>query len=304
MAVRPGSAAAFGLSTALIWGLSFISIKAAVAVIPPMSLATLRFAVACLFLPLVALASREGLGIPKKDLLPAALSGLVGITLYFLGENNGVARLSASESSLIIATIPVLTMLAERVFSGARLAGRSYVGASLSAAGVALIVARGEAGSSDPAGYLFMVLAAFSWVAYNFLVKRVSAGCGRVALTFWQSLFGLAGCIPFALAERAAWRVPGAEAWLNVLYLGIFCSAVGYWLYTMTLDRIGPGRASAYINLIPVVSVAASFLILGERLGTAQLLGGAVAVAGVYLATTAARSGRRLPRRRGASSSS
>jgi len=304
MADRPKSAAAFGLSTALIWGLSFISIKAAVAVIPPMSLAVLRFAVACLFLPLVALAARESLRISRKDLVSAALSGLVGITLYFLGENNGVARLSASESSLIIATIPVLTMLAERVFSGARLAARSYAGAALSAAGVALIVARGEAGASDPSGYLFMALAALSWVAYNFLVKRVSAGCGRVALTFWQSLFGLAGCIPFALAERASWRAPGAGAWLNVLYLGLFCSAAGYWLYTMTLDRIGPGRAAAYINLIPVVSVAAAFVVLGERLGASQLAGGAVAVAGVYLATTAARAGRFLPRRRGASSSS
>ncbi len=296
MAYRSGSAAAFGLSTALLWGLSFLSIKSAVAVIPPMTLAFLRFAVACLFLPLVALAAREGLRIPRKDILPAALSGLVGITLYFLGENNGVARLSASESSLIIATIPVLTMLAERLFSGTRLSARSYAGAALSVAGVALIVARSEAGTRDPVGYLFMALAALSWVAYNFIVKRVSAECGRVALTFWQSLFGLAGCLPFALAERASWRVPGAGDWLNVLYLGLLCSAAGYWLYTMTLDRVGPGRASAYINLIPVVSVAAAFVILGERLGPAQLAGGAVAVAGVYLATAVTRPSRR-PRR-------
>lgn len=287
------SAAAFGLSTAFIWGLSFISIKTAVADIPPMTLAFLRFTVASLFLPIVALVGRERLHIPKKDIPPAALSGLIGITLYFYGENNGVALLSASEASLIVATIPVLTMLAERIAFGAQLTARSYLGAILSAIGVALIVAKGETGSSEPAGYFFMALAALSWVAYNFVVKRVSSDCGRVALTFWQSLFGLAGCIPFALAEMPSWKVPGAGALLNVLYLGVFCSAMGYWLYTMTLDRIGPGKASVYINLIPVVSVLAAFVLLGERLGTAQLAGGAVAVAGVYLATTASRSVRR-----------
>jgi drug/metabolite transporter (DMT)-like permease len=289
MSLRSSGAAPYGLATALIWGLSFLSIKTAVAVVPPMTLAALRFAVASAVLPLVALAARQSLRLPRKDVLSVAGSGLVGITLYFLGENNGVARLPASESSLIIGSIPVLTMLADRVIAGTRLAARSYAGAVLSLAGVALIVARSEGAASSPLGYAFMALAAVSWVAYNFLVKRVSRDCGRVALTFWQSLFGLAGCVPFALAERSSWRAPGLVVSLNVLYLGVLCSAVGYWLYTLTLDRIGPGRASAYINLIPVISVAAAYVLLGERLGALQLAGGAVAVAGVYLATTPAR---------------
>jgi len=289
MSRRSSEAAGFGLATALLWGLSFLSIKTAVAVIPPMTLAVSRFAVACSVLPLLALAARESLRLPRKDVLPVACSGLVGITLYFLGENNGVARLPASESSLIIGTIPVLTMLAERLIVGARLAARAYAGAALSLVGVALIVARAESSASDPLGYVFMSVAAVSWVAYNFIVKRVSKDCGRVALTFWQSLFGLAGCVPFALAERGSWQVPSLTVSLNVLYLGVLCSAAGYWLYTMTLDRIGPGRASSYINLIPVISVAAAYVILGERLGGLQLAGGAVAVAGVYLATTPGR---------------
>jgi drug/metabolite transporter (DMT)-like permease len=76
---------------------------------------------------------------------------------------------------------------------------------------------------------------------------------------------------------------------LNVLYLGLFCSAAGYWLYIRTMDLLGAGRASVFINLIPVVAVVAAFLILGERLGGLQMLGGAVAIAGVYLATVPGR---------------
>jgi drug/metabolite transporter (DMT)-like permease len=61
---------------------------------------------------------------------------------------------------------------------------------------------------------------------------------------------------------------------------------VGYWFYVTSLDVLGPGPSSTYINLIPVVSVVAAFFILGDRLEALQLAGGAAAVLGVMLATS------------------
>ncbi|HUW40618.1 MAG TPA: DMT family transporter [Rectinemataceae bacterium] len=275
----------YGLFVALIWGLSFLSIKTAVAVLPPMTLAASRFVIACAVLPFLALVAKQSLGVAWRDVPVLAAGGLVGVTLYFLGENNGVRLLSASESSLIIGAIPVLTVLTERVFLKTKLGTRAYLGAVASFAGVSLIVARSAGATSSPVGYLYMGVAALSWVAYSFLTRPVSGRYGRITVTFWQSLFGLAGCVPFALTERAAWRAPGTEVVLNVLYLGILCSAVGYWLYVEALETLGAGRASVFINLIPVVSVIGAFFILGERLSGLQLAGGAVAIAGVYLAT-------------------
>jgi drug/metabolite transporter (DMT)-like permease len=284
-------ARAYGAAVALLWGLSFLSIKVAVAAIPPMTLAAARFVIACALLPLIAKLAKEDLRVRARDLPLLAASGFVGISLYFLGENNGVSLLSASESSLIIATIPVLTMLAERVFAGTRLGGRAYAGAALSFGGVALIVARSAGAVSSPMGYLYMGIAALSWVGYSFLTRLLPSAYGRVTVTFWQSLFGLAGCIPFALAESASWRAPSLAVSLNVVYLGVACSAVGYWLYITSMQTLGAGKSSVFINLIPVVSVVAAFLVLGERLAPIQLAGGAVAVAGVYLATFPGRSG-------------
>jgi drug/metabolite transporter (DMT)-like permease len=83
--------------------------------------------------------------------------------------------------------------------------------------------------------------------------------------------------------------MPGLSVSLNVVYLGLFCSAAGYWLYASALNVLGVGKASVFVNLIPVVSVVAAFFILGERLGALQWAGGAVAIAGVYLATVAPR---------------
>ena len=281
------SASLLGLALALLWGVSFLSIKVAVREVPPMTMAVARFVVACAALPLLVRLQKGSLRVSFRDLPRLAAGGFTGVTLYFLGENNGVARLTASESSVIIGTIPVLTVLSERLFLGTRLGGRTYLGAGLSFAGVALIVGRVGGASASLQGYLFMGLAALSWVAYSFISRPLGSRLGRLTVTFWQLLFGLAFSIPFALAEAPQWQVPSLAASANILFLGVLCSAVGYWLYLTVLDHLGPGRASVFINLIPVVAVAAAFLILGERLAAHQLAGGAVTIAGVYLATTA-----------------
>jgi drug/metabolite transporter (DMT)-like permease len=275
----------YGLLLAVLWGLSFLSIKVAVVEIPPMTMAVARFVVACAVLPVVARLAGESLRVAAADLPVLALGGITGVTLYFFGENHGVALLSASESSLIISFIPVLAVLAERVFQGVRLGARVYLGAVLSTAGVILIAARSLGTTSSRMGYLFMLVAILAWVVYGQVTRKVGKRYGLITVSFWQCLFGLIGCVPFALTESAAWRVPGPAAVLNVVFLGVFCSAAGYWLYIATLNAMGSGKASVYLNLIPLVAVAASYLILGERLGLMQLLGGAVVVAGVFLAT-------------------
>jgi drug/metabolite transporter (DMT)-like permease len=281
------SALLYAISVSVIWGLSFLSTKVAIAVMPPMTIAAARFVVAVAILYVLGLATREDLSLKLRDLPLMAVSGLMGVTIYFLCENNGIGLLTASESSLVIATIPVLTMLVERVAFGSRLKARSYVGAVLSFAGVALIVAPSlGSASSSLAGFAFMGGAAVAWVAYALLTRPLSGRYGRVAISFWQSLFGLIGCIPFAIAESPAWKVPSISVSLNVLYLGVFCSAAGYWLYIAAMDTLGAGTTSVFLNLVPVVSVLAAFLLLGERLALASLAGGVVAVGGVYLATS------------------
>ncbi len=272
-------------ATAFIWGLSFLSIKTAVAVIPPMSLGLARFTIAVLVLLLVFAAMRRRPRLAPKDLPLMAGAGLVGVTLYFLGENNGILVLSASEASIIVGTIPVLTMLAERLFSRTRLRVPQYAGAGLSATGVTLIVLESLRLSPAPMGYLYMGVAALAWVAYAFMTKPLLARYDSLEVTLWQSLFGGLGFIPFALTERLDWAAVSPVVAANVLYLGIFCSAIGYLLYVASLKVLGAGVSSVFINLIPVVSVAASFIVLGERLSALQLVGGAVAVGGVYLAS-------------------
>jgi drug/metabolite transporter (DMT)-like permease len=280
------TATLYGILVAVLWGLSFLSIKVTVAFLPPMTLTAARFIVACAVLPLVAFFAKESLRIAMRDVPVLILGGILGVTLYFYFENNGILLLSASESSLIIGTIPVVSVLAERIFLGTRLPTRVYAGSILSFAGVALIVLRPSRTTASPLGYSYMMGAVATWVAYTFATRKVSLRYGRLNVTFWQSLFGLLGCLPFALLESPAWKTPNTLVIMNILYLGLICSAAGYWLYVATIDHLGVGKASVFINLIPVVAVIAAYFLLGDRLGTQQWLGATIALMGVYLATS------------------
>ena len=286
---RESAASLFGVIVAFIWGMTFLSIKVALREFGPMSLSLFRFVIASVLLAGIMTVSHTRFAIVWRDVPLLALSSFVGVTLYFFFENNGILRLTASESSLIIGVIPVVTLIAEILFLHTRPGRLVVLGIVLSFVGVALIVLRSESASVSPLGYLYMAGAALSWVVYGFATQPLSGRYPMLAITFWQMVIGAIGCIPFAVAEKQVWAGLSAAALFNAAYLGIFGSAIGYWLYVIVLEHLGPGRSSVFINLIPVVSVAASFVILGERLSALQIIGGIIAISGVYMATVSSR---------------
>ncbi|HOJ99148.1 MAG TPA: DMT family transporter [Termitinemataceae bacterium] len=281
----------------MFWGVSFVSIKIAVAVIPPMTLGALRFALALLFLYGIKKWKAPEEKLQKGDGPYLVGAGLVGVTAYFFFENHGVALIPASEASIIVAAIPVFSMLAEQIASALfsqktkPLHLLQWFGAALSMLGVWCITlpslsgAMETPGMSDPRGYLFMLGAVVSWVLYAFLTRPLFSRHSNIFIVFWQSLFGFLGFLPFTLSEQAQWSSIPALVWAHVGYLGIFCSALGYLFYVEGLETLGVGTSSVFINLIPVVTLGTAFISLGERLTPIQLVGTALVLGGIYLAT-------------------
>jgi drug/metabolite transporter (DMT)-like permease len=293
------------------WGFSFVSIKIAVEVFPPMTLGALRFAIALIFLFFIKKKYAPDEKIQKSDIPLLAGAGLSGVTLYFFFENNGVSLIPASEASFIIAAIPIMTLIAETI--GVKIASQRKraattpgtdgsgsareasvfrrtvlpgLGALISLAGVALVAGVSFALSGTGLGYLYMAGACFSWVSYSFLTRPLFSHRSQVYIVFWQSAIGFLGFLPFAFFEPS-WQMPGFSVWGHIIFLGICCSALGYWLFAHALDVLGVGTASMFINLIPVVSAIGGFFVLGERLQPLQWLGGALVLSGVYLVMAA-----------------
>lgn len=243
--------------------------------------------------------------IRKKDIPLLAGAGLSGVTLYFFFENNGVSMIPASEASIIIGIVPVITMIAEWV--GERIVRRRKpdsapapdngknsaltkfilpgLGALISLSGVALVAGVSFSLSGSALGYVYMAGACVSWVCYSFLTRSLFERMSRICIVFWQSFIGFIGFLPFAFFEDA-WRMPGISVWGHVIFLGFFCSALSYWLYALAMRDLGVTKATFFINLIPVVSAVGGFFVLGESLRPLQWLGAGLAIAGVYLTMT------------------
>jgi drug/metabolite transporter (DMT)-like permease len=318
------------IACALFWGFSFISIKITIAVFPPMSLGMLRFAMALVFLYAIKrkLAPHEKLRLKDVPLLFGA--GLTGVTLYFFCENNGVSLVTASEASIAIGSIPVLTMITDWLFGKfARTATRraaisgggastpqavapmdaealptnsaralalkraateqrirvsQWAGSLISIAGVWLVAGVSLTLSGSVLGYIYMAGAALSWVAYSFLTRPLFSRCSRIHIVFWQSVAGFICFIPFSVFELSRWASPSLPVLLHLAFLGVCCSALGYWLYAHALEVLGVSVCATFINLIPVITVIAGFFIMGDRLAPLQWLGAALVIGGVYLA--------------------
>ena len=280
------------ITCVLFWGLSFISIKTAVAVFPPMALGFFRFTLSLLFLFFIKRGSAPEERLKLRDIPLFCGAGITGVTLYFFCENNGVALVTVSEASIITGAIPVLVMTAEwaggrlSLIPPARIGGRRWLGAAVSMAGVWMVAGVSLAVSGNLSGYLYMGGAALSWTAYCFLTRPLFARCSRIHIVFWQSVFGAAGFLPFAAVEHGRWGTPDLPVILHIVFLGICCSALGYWYYAKSLQTLGLGIPAVFLNFVPVVTAIGGFFLLGDRLGTLQWAGALLVLGGAFLATS------------------
>ncbi len=227
--------------------------------------------------------SRKKPRLNKTDIVPMAGTGIVGVTLYFLFENNGIKYLSASEASIVVGTIPVITVIIDSIIQKARISIMLISGAVLSTIGVTIMVIESFKFSGNIAGYLFMGGAALAWVLYSFTAHKLEKKYSALETTFWHSIFGAIGFIPFLASEHPLWSNMSIFVVLNVLFLAVFGSALGYFFYIESLSLLGTPITNIFINLIPVISVLGAFVFLKEKITLIQYIGGALAISGVFI---------------------
>jgi drug/metabolite transporter (DMT)-like permease len=276
----------------LFWGFSFISIKITVAVFPPMSLGMLRFAMALVFLYFLQLKLAPNEKLRSQDIPLLLGAGVSGVTLYFFFENNGVALVTSSEASIAVGVIPVLIMIADWLSRKIgrdknnhfpQLGIRQWLGAFISIAGVWLVAGVSFALSGSVLGYIYMAGAALSWVVYSLLTRTLFTRRSRIYIVFWQTVAGFICFIPFSAMELSQWGRPDLPVIIHLIFLGICCSALGYWLYAHSLEVLGMSVSAIFINLIPLFTVIFGFFVMNDRLTLLQWGGAALVIGGVYL---------------------
>jgi drug/metabolite transporter (DMT)-like permease len=280
----------------VIWGSSFAVTKASLAQVPPITFAFIRFSLASVILLIMAAVQRRRAGAaaaPAPGWRSVALIGLSGVTLYYVTSNLALYYATASQGALVQSAIPAVTALLAAVMLKERLARRQWAGIGLSVLGALLIVAGAVArapaagqGRNPLLGAALMFGAVLVWAVYTVLAKQL-AHTDPYLVTAYSAVLGTILLAPIALLELHGQPLPalGLADWLRLLYLGILSSAFGYFLYNWSLAHLSAGQTANFVNLMPIAGVAIAVLFLGESVSLIQLMGGAVVLIGVWLAT-------------------
>src|SRR5580704_12479095 len=272
--------------TVLLWASAFPAIAIAVPRLGPAGLAVARLAVASAALGLAA--PVLGVRMPRaRDLPLIALCGLAGMTGYQVLLNAGERVVPAGTASLLIATAPVYASLLAVAFLGEHATRRRWAGSAIALAGTAVIAVSHGLGFGTSA--LIVLAAAVLQAVFHTAQKPLLARYTGFEVTAYAMWAGTVFILPWTGSlVRALWG-PGAHvggaAIGSAVFLGLAPSAAGFVLWAYAMARMDVGRVTVSLYLVPAAAIGIALVWLGQVPGPAELIGGAIALAGVVLAS-------------------
>ncbi|MFI6538214.1 DMT family transporter [Nonomuraea sp. NPDC050547] len=276
--------------TVVLWASAFVAIRAAVQDYSPGALALGRLLAGSIALGVILLVRREGL--PSRQAWPGiVVSGVLWFGVYMVALNWGEQQVDAGTASMVLGIGPVLMALLGGWVLKEGFPGRLLAGLAVSFAGAVVVgVSMSEGGASSVLGVGLCVLAAVSWAVAIMAQKPALKYASALQVTTYGCVVGTIACLPFAgqLVTEAA-RAP-LPATLNLVYLGVFPTAVAFTTWAYALARTTAGKMGATTYAVPALVVAMAWVVLGEVPGWLTFAGGLLCLAGV--AVTRSRAGR------------
>jgi drug/metabolite transporter (DMT)-like permease len=282
------------LALVVVWGMNFPVVKVAFQEVPPLPFNAVRLSAATAMVVGWLWGTHQ---IPRLSgglALRVVALGLVGHTGYQLAFVFGLARTTAGHSSLILATIPLFVAALSAVWRTDPVRPRTWAGIVLALVGLAVLVGWGDQAGEGRAtlpGDLLTLVASACWAVYTVAARPLLTQMTPLQLTALSMAAGTVPLVAVAVPELAVlpWTQLTWRAWGALLFSGGVAVGVGYVVWYTAVQTLGGPRTAAYSLLIPVVTLGAAWLALGEALHLRQAAGATLILAGVALARTTAR---------------
>jgi drug/metabolite transporter (DMT)-like permease len=220
--------------------------------------------------------------IRRSDLPRFVVAGITGYTCYQLGFVLGLDRTSAFSSALLIAMVPLFTMVWLTVM-GEPTTARGWLGLGVSLAGVVIFLAEkwGEGGTL--AGDALSLGAAISFSLYTVINRPLVREYPAETYSAYSVLAGTLPLLVIALpsAFDKSWGDVSARSWLAVAYMVVFPVYLAYMLWNWAIARRGAAAASSFGLLQPIIAGMLSAIVFAEGFGPAKLLGAALVLIGL-----------------------
>jgi drug/metabolite transporter (DMT)-like permease len=301
---RAPSPATVTASTGLIvviWALNFIAAKIGLLTLPGLAMASFRVLLAgivmvptyllCFRLPAFAEAAPVHRGrLTIRDIWTFTYLGFLGVCVNQLCFTIGLQFTSVGHAAVIVGLGPFYVFVLAVLFRLETATGRKIAGMLIAMTGVVILATEGarNAGASSLLGDAIVMTGSIGFALYVVLGKRVAGKYDALTMTAFNHFAGALLVLPvavyMALKMHSVRNFVGQpwQAWVAVVYMAVFSSALAYVLYFWLLRYLEASQLSAFTYLLPVVATVLGILWLGEEGSWGQVLGGALALGGVY----------------------
>ena len=271
----------------LIWGMNFVVMKYGTDVLDPLAYNGVRITLGAIVMLAILWIRRTPL-VPWRDIRALMLLGLLGTGIYQLFFITGLARTRAGTASLVIASSPAMIAIVGRVMGFEKVSRRAMLGIAISLAGIAFVIlssADSNEGQPSVIGDLLVLGAVVCWSFYAHLVRPYAQRVEGIQVATWSLVGGTAPILIAGMPSilRVNWPTVAPLTWSAMLYSGIGSMGIAYLFWYRGARVIGPTRTAVFANLQPLVALAASWPLLGERPTLIQGVGAGAVLGGLLL---------------------
>lgn len=281
--------------TACFWSGAFIAGKMAATIFLPFTLTFFRFLFALPFIFLLLKFKEPKKFYPSKEQIPPLIIlGILGILGYHFFFFLALRYTTAINSALIGATNPMVTTVLALLFFGEKITLVRMAGVGISLFGVFSVITNLDLQIVSSLvfnqGDLFMLIGVLCFSTYALLSRKYMLKYQISPLMVTAYTFLVCTILSFLggiLMEDPLGAVLQAtpNVWLEILYMAIFASVVGYYLQLNAIHKIGAPKTAMFINLVPVFTIILASAILEEEVSFFKILCAILIISGVYFAS-------------------
>jgi drug/metabolite transporter (DMT)-like permease len=229
-------------------------------------------------------------GFTLRDLWTFLYLGFFGVVMNQVCFTVGLRYTSVSHAAVLVGMGPIYTLLLAVLLKLETATWRKAIGMVIALAGIAVLASENGISAHSPSvlGDAITMTGSIGFAMYVVLGKRLAGRYDPLTMTAFSHYAGALIVLPVAIHRAVTfgslehWRAIAWSGWAAMLYMAIFSSAVAYVFYFWLLRYLEASQLSAFTYILPVVATVLGILCLGEKGSWAQVLGGALALSGVY----------------------
>ncbi|MGI6663840.1 MAG: DMT family transporter [Christensenellaceae bacterium] len=272
----------YAIVTIIFWSLAYVLTRVVLQKFSACSFGFLRYFVASCTLVVPALLMK--MKIPRiADLKWFLMSGAVGFFFYIIAFNKGSERVTASTSSVVISTVPIMTALFSYFIYHEELKWFQWAAIVIEFLGVIILTLMNGIFTINT-GLIWLFFAAIALSTYNLLLRKLLKDYSTLQVSTFSIFAGTLMLTIFLPTSVKEIRNAMPIHLLYILILGIFSSAIAYLAWSKAFSKAkNASTVSNYMFITPFLTTLLGFLISKEIPDCSTIFGGTIILLGLII---------------------